>query len=52
MVPTREGGLFLAVAVDACSRYCCGWSMRDDLEADLVADALGITSSVTPGLSM
>jgi len=31
-----------AAVVDACSRYCVGWSMRDDLSAELVYDALGM----------
>jgi len=39
-IPTWEGWLFLAAVVDACSRFCCGWSMRDDLTADVVIDAL------------
>jgi putative transposase len=41
-VPTWQGWLYLAAVVDACSRYCVGWSMRDDLQADLVYDALGM----------
>ena len=41
-VPTWQGWLYLAAVVDACSRYCVGWSMRDDLSADLVYDALGM----------
>lgn len=41
-VPTWQGWLYLAAVVDACSRYCVGWSMRDDLKADLVYDALGM----------
>lgn len=41
-VPTWEGWLFLAAVTDACSRFCVGWSMRDDLAADLVVDALGM----------
>ena len=39
-VPTWQGWLYLAAVVDACSRYCVGWSMRDDLQAELVVDAL------------
>ena len=39
-VPTWEGWLFLAVVIDAFSRRCVGWSMRDDLQAELVVDAL------------
>lgn len=41
-VSTWEGWLFLAVVIDAFSRRCVGWSMRDDLEAELVVDALGM----------
>jgi putative transposase len=44
-VPTWEGWLFLAAVVDAHSRFCCGWSMRDDLKADLVIDALGMATT-------
>ena len=44
-VPTWEGWLFLAVVVDACSRRVCGWSMRDDLKADLVVDAPGMATT-------
>jgi transposase InsO family protein len=44
-VPTWEGWLFLAVVVDACSRRVCGWSMRDDLKAELVVDALGMATT-------
>ena len=41
-VPTWESWLFLAVVIDAFSRRCVGWSMRSDLQADLVVDALGM----------
>jgi putative transposase len=41
-VPTWEGYLFLAAVLDAWSRRCVGWSMRDDLKAELVIDALGM----------
>ncbi|NLE21196.1 MAG: DDE-type integrase/transposase/recombinase, partial [Actinobacteria bacterium] len=41
-VPTWQGWLYLAAVVDACSRCCVGWSMRDDLKAELVYDALGM----------
>ena len=44
-VPTWEGWLFLAAVIDAHSRFCCGWSMRDDLKADLVIDALGMATT-------
>ncbi len=35
-VPTHEGYLFLAVVMDMFSPKIVGWSMRDDLKADLV----------------
>jgi putative transposase len=41
-VPTLEGWLFLGVVMDMYSRRIVGWSMRDDLKADLVVDALGM----------
>jgi putative transposase len=41
-LPTREGWLFLAVVLDAFSRRVVGWSMRDDLKAELVVDALAM----------
>jgi putative transposase len=41
-VPTWEGYLFLAAVLDAWSRRCVGWSMRNDLKAELVIDALGM----------
>lgn len=41
-VPTWEGWLFLAGVMDMFSRKLVGWSMRDDLHADLVVDALGM----------
>ncbi|MBV9537188.1 MAG: IS3 family transposase [Solirubrobacterales bacterium] len=53
-VPTREGFLFLAAVIDAFSRRCVGWSMRADLRAELVLDALGMALTQrrpTPGLT-
>jgi putative transposase len=41
-IPTYEGWLFLAAVVDCFSRRVVGWSMRDDLRAELVVDALGM----------
>ena len=41
-VPTHEGYLFLGVVMDMFSRTIVGWSMRDDLKADLVVDALAM----------
>jgi putative transposase len=39
-VPTAAGWLYLAAVVDCFSRRVVGWSMRDDLHARLVVDAL------------
>ena len=44
-VPTLEGWLFLGVVMDMYSRKIVGWSMRDDLKADLVVDALAMAVS-------
>jgi putative transposase len=41
-VPTLEGYLFLGVVMDMYSRKIVGWSMRDDLRAELVVDALAM----------
>ena len=41
-VPTWEGWLFLSVVMDVCTRRIVGWSMREDLQAELVVDALGM----------
>lgn len=41
-VPTREGYLFLGVVMDMFSRKIVGWSMRDDLRAELVVGALAM----------
>jgi putative transposase len=52
-VPTWEGWLFLAVIMDACTKRIVGWSMRDDLKADIVIDALGMATTMRrpqPGL--
>jgi putative transposase len=38
--PTHEGWLFLAAVMDLYSRKIVGWSMREDLEAPLVVDAI------------
>ena len=34
--------MFLGVVMDMYSRKIVGWSMRDDLKADLVVDALSM----------
>lgn len=39
-VRTWAGWLYLAVVLDVFSRMVVGWSMRDDMQADLVVDAL------------
>jgi putative transposase len=52
-VGTGQGFLFLAVVQDVFSRRIIGWSMRDDLRAELVLDALGMAVAqreATPGL--
>ncbi len=40
-VQTGQGFLFLAAVQDVYSRRIVGWSMRDDLQTELVLDALG-----------
>ena len=37
---TWEGWLYLAAVLDCHSRRCVGWSIRDDLQAELVVDAV------------
>jgi putative transposase len=39
-IPTAAGWLYLAAVVDCFSRRVVDWSMRDDLRAELVVDAL------------
>jgi putative transposase len=39
-IPTAAGWLYLAAVLDCFSRRVVGWSMRDDLRAKLVVDAL------------
>ena len=41
-VETLEGYLFLAIVMEMFSRKIVGWSMRDDLKAELVVDALAM----------
>ena len=41
-MPTGQGFLFPAVVIDVFSRMVVGWSMRDDMKADLVIDALSM----------
>ncbi len=39
-IPPAAGWLYLAAVIDCFSRRVVGWSMRDDLRAELVVDAL------------
>ena len=39
-IATDEGWLFLAVVIDLFSRKVVGWSMRPDMQCELVVDAL------------
>lgn len=39
-LPTREGFLYLAFILDACTRRLVGWAMANHLRAELVVDAL------------
>jgi putative transposase len=39
-IPTWEGKLYLASVLDCFSRRVVGWSMREDMQAELVVDAL------------
>jgi putative transposase len=48
-IQTGQGFLFLAAVQDVFSRRIIGWSMRDDLKADLVLDALGMAVTVRGG---
>jgi transposase InsO family protein len=38
--------LNVAVVMDAWSRRIVGWSMRDDMRAELVVDALGMAVNI------
>jgi putative transposase len=40
--PTREGKLYCAAVMDACSRLIIGWSIADHMRTELVTDALGM----------
>jgi putative transposase len=48
-VQTGQGFLFLSVVQDVFSRRIIGWSMRDDLKAELVLDALGMAVTTRGG---
>jgi len=41
-VPTWSGFLYLAVTLDACTRFVVGWAMADHLRSELVIDALNM----------
>jgi transposase InsO family protein len=41
-VPTGEGWLYLAFALDAYSRRVVGWSMAEHMRAELVSSAIGM----------
>ena len=52
-IETWEGYLFLAAVMDVHTKRIVGWSMRDDLKADIVVDALGMAATLrrpAPGL--
>jgi len=44
-VPTAEGFLYLAAVIDCCSRRIVGWSMSENLQAQLCVDALTMALS-------
>ena len=44
-IETWEGFLFLACVMDMCAKRIVGWSMRDDIEAEIVVDALGMATT-------
>jgi putative transposase len=44
-IPTWEGKLYLASVLDCFSRRLVGWSMRDDMRAELVVEALEMAVS-------
>jgi putative transposase len=48
-IQTGQGFLFLAAVQDVFSRRIIGWSMRDDLKAELVLGALGMAVSLRGG---
>ena len=39
-IPTSSGWLYLAIIIDLCSRRIVGWSLADNMRANLVIDAL------------
>ena len=52
-IPTDEGWLYLAAAIDCCSRRIVGWAMADHMRTTLCLDALGMAvlhRAPAPGL--
>lgn len=47
-IPTWEGWLYLATVIDLCTKEVCGWAMADHMRAELVCDALSMTSTHRP----
>ena len=45
--PTREGKVYCAVVLDACSRRVVGWSIDAAPTAALVTNALGMAIDAT-----
>lgn len=51
-IPTGEGWLYLATAIDCYSKMIAGWSMADNLRASLVTSAVDMaatTVDIAPG---
>ncbi len=44
-IETWEGFLFLACVMDMATKRIVGWSMRDDIKAEIVVDALGMATT-------
>lgn len=44
-IETWEGYLFLACVMDMCTKRIVGWSMRDDIKAEIVVDALSMATT-------
>jgi len=52
-IPTRDGWLYLAAAMDLCSRRITGWALGERMPADLVVEAFrraAARQSPPPGL--
>lgn len=48
-IPTKEGWLFLAAEIDLFSRRVLGWAAHDNMETDLVLEALNQAVAQAPG---